>query len=76
MTVTVYTLPNCTQCNMTKSYMKRFNIEFTEVALQEDAAAAKMVMEDLGYKSAPVVITDDAHWSGFKPELIVSLVND
>jgi len=73
MDVTVYTLPSCAMCNMTKKYLDRLEIKYSEVELQNDPEAAKMVMEELGYKAAPVVIAGDAHWSGFKPELIASL---
>lgn len=29
---------------------------------------------ELGHLQAPVVIIDDAHWSGFRPDMIDALV--
>ena len=71
--VTVYSLPSCVQCESTKRQLKKKNIEFTEVKLHEDDAAYEMV-KSLGYQSAPVVIAGDKHWSGFRPDMIESLV--
>lgn len=72
MAITVYSLPSCVQCEQTKKLLKREGFEFSEVLLSEDEAATQMV-QALGYASAPVVIADDLHWSGFRPDLIVRL---
>lgn len=46
-------------------------IEFVEVNIRENEAARAYVVEDLGYTEAPVVvITDEDHWSGFRPDHI------
>lgn len=65
MPVTVYTNPNCVQCDMTKKRLDKHGIPYETVDLSQDAAAMKMVT-DLGFTSAPVVITDTEKWSGFK----------
>ncbi len=70
--VTVYTLPNCVQCESTKRLMKANNIEFTEVALQDHPEKAQEFVEQ-GHKTAPIVTTDIKIWSGFKYEKIKSL---
>jgi len=31
------------------------------------------MVKSLGYMQAPVVVTDDGHWSGFRPDKIASL---
>ena len=62
MVVTVYTKPQCVQCNMT----------YTKVDITEDAQALEMV-KSLGYMQAPVVIAGDEHWSGFQPDKINAL---
>lgn len=69
MTITVYSLPSCVQCEQTKKYLKREGLEFSEVFLHEDESATQMV-QALGYASAPVVIADDIHWSGFRPDML------
>lgn len=65
MTVTIYTMPDCVQCDNTMRYLDRKNISYEVVDLSVDAEAYEKVTA-LGYKSAPVVITDTDHWSGFR----------
>jgi len=65
MKVTVYTNPSCVQCDMTKKHLNKNNIPHDTVDLSKDADALKMVT-DLGFTSAPVVITDTDKWSGFR----------
>jgi glutaredoxin-like protein NrdH len=69
MTVTVYTLPNCIQCDMTKKYLDKYKIEYSVVDMSLDLQSAKIVA-DLGYKQAPVVVYDKFHWSGFRPDKV------
>ena len=70
--ITVYSLPSCVQCEQTKKLLKREGHEYEEVLLSEDEDASMMVKQ-LGYASAPVVIMGDNHWSGFRPDIIMSL---
>ena len=70
--VTVYTLPDCVQCNMTKKLMEREGIAYESVDLSQDEAAMEMV-RGLGYQAAPVVVAGDVHWSGFRAERIKGL---
>lgn len=72
MSVVVYTLPSCVQCDTTKKMLERNNVEFTTVDLSEDKEAYDMV-KSLGYQSAPVVIAGQDHWSGFRIEKIKAL---
>ena len=72
MTVTVYTLPDCIQCDMTKKYLDKNKIEYSTVNMNEDKEASEKVSE-LGYKQAPVVIYNNFHWSGFRPDKITAL---
>lgn len=71
--VTVYTLPSCVQCESTKKYLTTKDVPFTTVDLSEDTGAMDMV-KTLGYQAAPVVISGDDHWSGFRPDLLSALV--
>jgi glutaredoxin-like protein NrdH len=72
MSVIIYTLPACVQCDTSKRYMKKLGIEFEEVDLTKDDAAAEMVKE-LGYTAAPVIVAGNVHWSGFRMEMINGL---
>lgn len=73
MKITVYTTPNCVQCNSTKRYFDRHDIPYETVDLSQDEEALKMVRE-LGHTIAPVVIAGDKHWSGFRIERIKNVI--
>ncbi|MDO5750609.1 MAG: glutaredoxin-like protein NrdH [Rothia sp. (in: high G+C Gram-positive bacteria)] len=72
MAVTVYTKPQCVQCNMTYRALDAKGIEYTTVDVTQDAQALEMV-QSLGYMQAPVVVAGDEHWSGFQPDKINAL---
>lgn len=72
MSVVVYTLPSCVQCDSTKRMLERNNIEFETVDMSQDAEALEMV-KALGYSAAPVVIAGEDHWSGFRLDKIQAL---
>lgn len=78
-TVTVYTTgPACPQCALTEKVMAAAGIAFTEVDLTQEfnGDARDYVTGDLGYAQAPVVVVDDQdHWSGFRPDLIKRLAD-
>ena len=70
--ITVYTTgPSCARCTLTKKVLTSKGIEFVEVNIRDDEDARNYVVEDLGYTEAPVVVvTDEDHWSGFRPDHI------
>lgn len=70
--VTVYSLPNCVQCDSTKRLLTRNEISYSEVDLSQDPDAMAMVRE-LGYTGAPVVVAGEDHWSGFRPDKLSTL---
>jgi len=72
MTVTVYTLPACIQCDRTKKMLDKNLIGYSEVDISLDSEAYEAV-KALGYTAAPVVVSGDEHWSGFRPDLIDSI---
>ncbi|GAA2174863.1 redoxin NrdH [Agrococcus versicolor] len=72
-TVTVYSKPACPQCTMTYRALDAKSIQYRVVDVTEVEAAMLYVVEELGYRAAPVVVVDDEpenHWSGFRPDLI------
>lgn len=69
--VTVYTLPNCVQCESTKRMLDRNGIIYTV----EDLTAEKATeFKTQGHMAAPVVVAGTKTWSGFRFEKIQSLV--
>jgi glutaredoxin-like protein NrdH len=71
--VTVYTNPNCVQCEQTKRYLNLNEVEYSTIDLSTDEKSLEMVL-GLGFKAAPVVITDDDMWSGFRLDNLSKLV--
>lgn len=74
MAITVYTKPSCVQCTATYRALDSKGIEYNVLDLSEDESALETVKE-LGYLQAPVVVTDDEHWSGFRPDKISALAS-
>ena len=72
MTITVYTKPACVQCNATYKALDKQGLDYMVVDISQDDEARDYVMS-LGYLQAPVVVADDHHWSGFRPDRIKSL---
>jgi glutaredoxin-like protein NrdH len=71
MALTVYSKPSCVQCTATYRALDAKGIEYTVVDLSTNEAAREYVIDDLGYRQAPVVVASDQdHWSGFRPDLI------
>lgn len=71
MTVTIYTRPLCQPCRATKRMMQELEIEFEEVNLEDlSDFEIGVLIESFGAKEAPVVLTPDSHWSGFRPDKI------
>lgn len=66
---TVYTKPNCVQCDMTKRYMDKNGIDYDTVDITENQDALDMIL-GMGFSSAPVVISGDISFAGFQPDKI------
>ena len=75
--LTVYTLPNCVQCTMTKRALDTVGVTYALVDLASDERAVNLVKE-LGHTSAPVVTTETTEttsWSGFRPDNIAAIAS-
>ena len=69
MTITVYSKPACVQCTATTRALDARGLSYDVIDLTEDAQAMERVTA-LGYRQAPVVIAGEAHWAGFRPDMI------
>jgi len=69
--LTVYTLPNCIQCTLTKRALDKTGLPYQVIDLTDNEDARTLVTR-LGYQSAPIVITDTEHWSGYRPDKIAA----
>ncbi|MDP0926750.1 glutaredoxin-like protein NrdH [Paracoccus onubensis] len=72
MSITVYSKPACVQCTATTRALSARGIAFDLIDLTKDDEAMARVTE-LGYRQAPVVMTADDHWAGFRPDKISAL---
>jgi glutaredoxin-like protein NrdH len=72
MRIIIYTKDNCVQCNATKNAMDRQGIAYQLINLDNQPEAIDN-LKTLGYRQVPVVMADDDHWSGFRPDKIASL---
>lgn len=71
---TVYTKPNCPNCDKTKAYFDSKGITYTAVDITEVPAALVYITEELGYSQAPVIVDnsdDQNHWSGLRRDKLV-----
>ena len=71
--VTVYSKPDCMQCNFTKKWLKERNVPYTELNVEEDEEALSKVRE-MGYQAVPVIVTETENWYGFQPDKLAKLV--
>jgi glutaredoxin-like protein NrdH len=69
--VTLYSKPACVQCTATKRALDKKGFTYREVDLTKSDEALEYVTEELGYSMAPIVVVDENnHWSGFRPDHI------
>jgi len=77
--ITVYSRPNCMQCEMTKMWLKQNDIPFEAVDIEANPGALEL-LKHYGYSSLPVVAIDDElsdeskTWSGFQIEKLEALL--
>jgi len=72
--ITIYTNPQCIQCDMTKKQFDKVGLEYKSI----DLASVPELVEQFkaeGYMSAPIVVTNIGTWSGFKPERISQITH-
>ena len=71
--ITIYSKPNCMQCEFSKKYLNDKGIEFKEINVFEDDKALAM-LRDEGFRQMPVVDVNGEFHTGFRPD-VLSKVN-
>jgi glutaredoxin-like protein NrdH len=71
--ITVYSNPNCSQCESTKRFLNLKGIEF-ESKMIEDSPEIMPLIQEKSYRTAPVVVTDFDSWSGFRLDKLSALI--
>ena len=70
--IRIYAKPNCVQCNATYQALDKKGLGYQKIDISQDAQALAYV-RSLGYRQAPVVVTAQGHWSGFRPDKIATI---
>lgn len=70
--LTVFTKPNCVQCNATYRALDRNGLDYNTVDLTQHPEELERLKE-LGYMQAPIVEAGEERWSGFRPDKIAEL---
>ena len=68
--ITVYTRDNCVQCNRTKATLKKRDLEYEEIEIDDETADS---FREQGYQSLPIVVAHDETWAGFRPDKIKAI---
>ncbi|MGC9449430.1 glutaredoxin-like protein NrdH [Cereibacter sphaeroides] len=69
MTITIYSKPDCVQCTATTRALSAKGLAFDVIDLTLDSEAMARV-QAMGYRQVPVVVAGEAHWAGFRPDMI------
>jgi len=64
-TVTVYSTPSCTYCQMSKQFFKDNNVEYTDHDVSQDDAMRNEMVEKSGQMGVPVIEIDGQIVVGF-----------
>ncbi|WP_195226012.1 glutaredoxin family protein [Schaalia turicensis] len=80
MDVTIYSKPNCPQCEATKRKFTKEGVAFREVDVSEDKRAFMRVRDEWGYQRVPVIEVRgegfDVRWDGFRPERMKAVIDE
>ena len=72
-TITVYSKPQCVQCDATKRWLDKKSIPYTLIDITESPEDAEAI-KALGFQQAPVIVSStgdpetDIMWSGHHPQ--------
>lgn len=72
--VTVYSTNTCPYCDMMKNFLQQNQINYTEVNVQQDQAAAQKLVETTGQMGVPQTNINGQWVLGFDPERVLELV--
>lgn len=72
MLITIYSKPACVQCNATYRALDSKGINYEVIDISQDEQAYGLV-QAMGYRQVPVVVSGDQHWAGFRPDMINAL---
>lgn len=68
--VKVYSIPTCPYCIRAKQFLKDNNVEFENIDVSSDQAAAEQMIQKSGQMGVPVLEIEDEIIVGFDKEKI------
>lgn len=66
--VVIYSTPTCTYCNMTKEFLTKNNVEFTNFDVSTDEAKRTEMIDKSGQMGVPVIDIEGEIIVGFDEE--------
>lgn len=77
--ITVYTKANCVQCNAVDRAFTKHGIyeayDVRTVHLESLSAAEVDELREQGFSQAPVVVTTEGTYAGFRPDVVKALAD-
>lgn len=74
MSVKVYSTPTCPWCTTAKNYLKTKNVNFEDLDVSKDRAAAMEMIEKSGQRGVPVIEINGKFIIGFDQAAIDNLL--
>lgn len=72
--ITIFSKPSCVQCDQTKKFLDKNNLEYRVFDVSQDKGAL-LIVSGMGFKSVPVVVTDDEVWAGYQADKLKALIS-
>lgn len=74
--LTIFSTPGCVQCNASVRHAEAKKIPYQKIDVTEIPEARELVMDEWGYKKAPVLYFNGKHVSGFDPYFLEEVQNE
>lgn len=74
--ITVYSRPSCVQCTATYRALDNQGVRYEVIDLTAQPAEVVDAFKARGLLQAPIVVTDDDTWTGFRPDKVAALPAD
>jgi glutaredoxin-like YruB-family protein len=68
--VKIYATPTCPYCNIAKAFLRENKVDFTDIDVSRDRAAAREMIEKSGQMGVPVLDIDGKLIVGFDRDAI------
>jgi len=76
MKVKVYSTPACPWCTRVKEYLQELGVDYEEIDVSKDRAAAMEMVRQTGQMGVPVTFVGDKFIVGYDPEAISELLKE